>query len=240
MRLLLPALSASFLLLLSGCGHSAPGYPGPAPLPPDQVMNSATLYKENCASCHGPAGQNGPAMDLANPKYQALVSDATLRKTISNGLPGTEMPAFAKSAGGMLTDRQINSIVAGIRHRWYKGNVLAGMNAPPYAQSKPGDPKRGKQVYEKRCATCHEPGDQDITGPAYLALMSNQALRTQIIAGRPDIGQPDWRHDSPGGKATTPLTAQDVDDIVTYLSTLRKSAIPAGPTAGENTGEVKP
>ena len=62
-----------------------------------RVTDFATLYGQNCAACHGANGQNGPAIDLANPEYQALVDDATLRKWISGGMPGTEMPAFAES-----------------------------------------------------------------------------------------------------------------------------------------------
>ncbi len=84
--------------LVSGCAH-APGYP-PDPIQrPDAVADFATLYSQNCAACHGANGQNGPAIDLANPEYQALVDDATLRKWISGGMPGTEMPAFAAIAG---------------------------------------------------------------------------------------------------------------------------------------------
>jgi cytochrome c oxidase cbb3-type subunit 3/ubiquinol-cytochrome c reductase cytochrome c subunit len=239
MRLILSALAASSLLLLSGCGKTAPGYPGPAPLPPDQIMSFTTLFHENCAACHGVSGQDGPAMDLNNPEYQAIVSSATLRQIISNGMPGTEMPAFAQSAGGMLTARQVDAIVSGIRKRWFSAATLAGANPPPYAQSKPGNVQQGQQVYQQRCAICHQSGSQDITDPAYLALMSDQAIRVEIIAGRPDIGQPDWRHDSPGGKATTPLTNQQVDDLVTYLSSLRKPAIPTGSAVNANPGEVK-
>jgi len=234
MRLCLAALAAS-LALLTGC-KSAPGYPGNPPQRPDQVMSFTELYGQNCAACHGAEGKNGPAFDLSNPKYQALVSDATLRKTISNGMAGSQMSAFAQSAGGMLTDKQIEVIVYGIRKRWYAGNVLAGLNPPPYAQAKPGDAQRGAQVYKERCGICHRATPQEITGPSYLALVADQALRTMIIAGRPDIGQPDWRHDSPGGKLTTPLTAQDVDDIVTYLDSLRRPAVPAGPMADSGSG----
>lgn len=234
MRLCLAVLAAS-LALLTGC-KSAPGYPGNPPQRPDQVMSFTTLYGENCSACHGAEGKNGPALDLSNPEYQALVTDATLRKTISNGMPGSQMSAFAQNAGGMLTDEQIDVIVYGIRKRWYAGNVLAGMNPPPYAQDKPGDAKRGEQTYKQRCGICHRATPQEITGPSYLALVPDQALRTMIIAGRPDIGQPDWRHDSQDGKLTTPLTPQDVDDIVTYLDSLRTPAVPAGPMPMSGSG----
>ena len=59
------------------------------------------------------------------------------------------MPAFAKSAGGMLTDKQIDVIVRGIRERWSKPDVLRGENPPPYSSSEPGDASRGSEVYAR-------------------------------------------------------------------------------------------
>lgn len=217
------ALAAALVLLFAGCGDP-PGYPPPAPLRPAQVEDFATLYGENCAACHGAMGENGPATDLANPEYQALVDDAALRNVIAKGMSGSLMPAFARSAGGTLTDKQIDVLVTGMRTRWQKSNAFDGVTPPPYTQAKPGDANRGHQAYELRCAICHKESAQEITGKTYLALVSDQALRTFIIAGRADIGQPDWRHDSRNGQPTTPLAPQEVDDIVTYLSTLRNPA----------------
>ncbi len=221
--------------LLGGCGR-APGYP-PNPMPrPSEVTDFSTLYKENCAACHGVNGQDGPATDLANPEYQGLADDATLRKWISGGMPGTEMPAFAQTAGGMLTDAQVDALIAGMRREWKRPDAFGAAAPPAYAQSEAGDAQRGKASYEARCAGCHAAKHQQLTDRNYLALVSDQALRTVTIAGRPDIGQPDWRHDSPDGKATTPLTAQEVDDIVSYLSSVRggaaESAAHATPGAG--------
>ena len=47
--------------------------------------------------------------------------------------------------------------------------------------------------------------------------MSDQGLRTTVIAGRPDIGQPDWRGDVPGRA----LTGEEVTDVVAWLASLR-------------------
>jgi mono/diheme cytochrome c family protein len=171
-------------------------------------------------------------MELGNPEYQALVDDATLRKWISDGMPGTEMPAFAQSAGGMLTDTQVNALIAGMRKEWAKPDIFGGAVPPPYVQPAGGDARRGEQTYQARCASCHQnPAREQVTSAAYLSLVSDQALRTVILAGRTDIGQPDWRlhgSKSPGGS----LSAQDVTDIVTYLGSLRNpeavSAAPAG------------
>ena len=215
-------LAASLAILFAGC-QNAPGYPGPAPHRPSDVIDFTSLYGQNCAACHGASGKNGPATDLANPEYQALVDDATLHKVIANGMPGTLMPAFGESAGGTLTDQQVGALVTGMRKQWQKPNAFDA-TPPPYAQAKPGDAERGQQEYEARCAICHRSSTQEITGKAYLALVSNQALRTFIIAGRPDTGHPDWRHLSRDGKLATPLSSEEVDDIVTYLSMLRNPA----------------
>jgi cytochrome c oxidase cbb3-type subunit III len=213
------AANTVLVMALAGC-RPAPGHPPPAILNPNQVTDFAALYGQNCAACHGRTGENGPAIDLANPEYQALVDDATLRKWIANGMPGTEMPAFAQSAGGTLTDAQIDSLVAGMRHSWSHPDVFAGANPPAYAQTGSGDSTRGEQTYQRRCGGCHARSpNQQITSPDYLALVGNQALRSILIAGRPDIGQPDWRHLGQG----SPLTAGEIDDLVAYLASLRNS-----------------
>ena len=67
----------------------------------------------------------------------------------------------------------------------------------------------------------------------FLGLVSDQSLRTTIIAGRPDIGQPDWRSDAPGA----PLTGQDVSDVVAWLAAQRP-AHPGQPYAGGKTMTV--
>ena len=223
MRLAAHAVLACFASLVAGCAH-APGYP-PSPITrPSEITDFATLYSENCSACHGANGQNGPAIDLANPEYQGLVDDTTLRKWISGGMPGTEMPAFAQAAGGMLTDAQVNALIGGMRKHWSRPSVFAGATPPPYAQAQVGDATDGEQTYKTRCASCHARSHQQITSPDYLALVGDQALRSIIIAGRPDIGQPDWNHLGPGGKAASPLSAQDVDSIVAYLASLRSSS----------------
>lgn len=231
MRLCALAAAAALSLALSGCGRM-PGHPEAAAVPPDQITDFHTLYSANCQACHGAGGENGPAIDHANPEFQALVDDATLRKIISNGMPGTLMPAFAQSAGGMLTDAQVNAIIQGMRKEWYRPNAFGGQTPPPVEQTQAGDVQRGHQAYQAHCASCHQgPSRQQVTSPVYLSLVSDQALRTIIIAGRPDIGQPDWRHDTPQGTAGQPLSAEDVTDIVTYLGSLRNPAVvSAAPT----------
>lgn len=192
---------------------------------PDEIKNFTLLYSKNCAACHGADGQHGPAIALANPEYQAIVDEGTLRDVISNGEPGTLMPAFARSAGGMLTDEQVNVLVSGMRSRWYQAGILQGADVPPYKTIAQGDAAHGQQVFATHCASCHSTGRQEqntksssITDGSYLALISDQSLRAIIIAGRPDLGHPDWRNAQPGH----PMSGQDVTDVVAWMASQRQ------------------
>jgi cytochrome c oxidase cbb3-type subunit 3 len=211
-----------------GCGQ-LPGHPKPGPeVPrPESVVDFATLYVQNCSGCHGAQGMNGPSYPLANSAYQSLVDEQILRQTIANGEPGTHMPPFAISAGGTLTDQQVDALVNGMRAAWFKSGTLEGANPPPYKAAKTADTSHGQLVYTTYCASCHGAAGASgkskagsITDPDFLSLVSNQVLRTVVIAGRPDIGQPDWRSDLPGH----PMSDQEVTDVVGWLSSQRPGA----------------
>lgn len=183
---------------------------------PDEVVSFDRLYKQNCSACHGENGSGGPAFDLSNPTYQALVDDASLKRWITQGMPGTQMPAFGESAGGFLTPRQIDAVVSGMRASWAPKHPDK-LSMPSYLANSEGVASRGEALFQPSCATCHQQAKRTITDVSYLVLVSDQSLRSVVIAGRPDLGQPDWEHVRPG----EPLTDQDVSDIVAYLHSLR-------------------
>jgi cytochrome c oxidase cbb3-type subunit III len=208
------------VLSLLGC-NSLPGRPGPGPevVRPEEVLDFDTLYKQNCSACHGVDGKGGAAISFADPVYLALIDDTSFRRVAANGVPGTPMPAFARSAGGSLTDQQIDVLVRGSRARWAKSGALAGATPPRYLASSPGDVRRGAEVYAMFCASCHGPDGKgrgkvgSIVDGSYLATVSDQGLRTTVIVGVPDLGAPDWRGDVPG----RPMTDQQVSDVVAWL-----------------------
>jgi cytochrome c oxidase cbb3-type subunit 3 len=183
---------------------------------PENITSFDRLYKQNCSACHGENGSGGPALDLANPKYQALVDDASLRRWITSGMPGTQMPAFGESAGGFLTTQQVDVLIAGMRARWsHKDDSAADM--PPYSSSILGNAEHGQVIFRVSCTSCHQQEKQKITDASYLSLVSDQSLRSIVIAGRPDLGHPDWNQVRHG----QPLTDQDVSDVIAYLHSLR-------------------
>jgi cytochrome c oxidase cbb3-type subunit III len=221
--LFLAAVGLSAVSLL-GCAN-APGRPGPGEMPivPGEISDFSALYGQNCAGCHGDQGKGGAAIALDNPVYLAIADDATLHRATASGIPGTSMPAFAQSAGGMLTDKQIDVIIAGIRGRWSTPDVFRGADPPPYSSATPGDSARGSEVYDTFCSSCHGTGGRggpkasSIVDGSYLALVNDQEIRTIVIAGRPELGAPDWRSDVPG----KPMTAQDISDVVAWLASQR-------------------
>ena len=191
-------------------------------LPPSQIVDFNLLYGQNCAGCHGPEGKGGAAIALADPVFLAIADDNVIRGIAANGVPGTPMPAFAQSAGGMLTDKQIDALVRGIR-TWAKPNALGDTAPPPYAAQASGDRQRGADAYRTYCSSCHGVDGRggskasSIVDGSFLALVSDQELRTIVIAGRPELGAPDWR----GNVEGRPMSAQDVSDVVAWLSSQR-------------------
>src|ERR1700719_2031944 len=117
-------LAVVTLLACASCGRSPGVYrTEPAVVPPGEVVDFKQIYGQNCAGCHGVDGKGGAAIALANPVFLAIADDTVIRRISSNGVPGTPMSAFAQSAGGMLTEKQIDSLVTGIRS-WAKPNAL--------------------------------------------------------------------------------------------------------------------
>jgi cytochrome c oxidase cbb3-type subunit 3 len=220
--------SLALFLACTGC-HRRIGEPDDRNelIRPDEVIAFDRLYSQNCSACHGENGSAGPAFDLSNPTYQLLIDDASLKRWITSGMPGTQMPAFGESAGGLLTEPQINALVSGVRARWApKKEAEAGL--PSYLTMTEGDVNRGEALFRVICVSCHQQGNQKITDASYLALVSDQSLRTVVIAGRPDLGHPDWKGVRPG----RPVTDQNVSDIVAYLHSLR-SETPGQPYPAE-------
>jgi len=211
-------------LLFCGCdfSHGRPAKDSET-LAPDEIVDFKTLYAENCAGCHGAEGRGGAAIALADPVYLAVAAEAAMRKAIAGGVRGTSMPAFAQSAGGMLTDKQIDVIATQIRSRWGRPGILDGVETPSYTAKSGGDTGRGEIAYKTYCESCHGAegrGGQKgsaITDGAFLALVSDQGLRTVVVTGRPELNAPDWRGNVPG----KPMAEQEVTDVVAWLASKR-------------------
>ena len=222
-RVVLSLVLMAALFGLAGC--NAPGKPTPSDIVrrPTDILDPVVLYSQNCSGCHGADGKLGPAPPIGDPVYLAVVDDDALRNTISKGRAGTAMSAFAESEGGMLTDKQVDAIIQGMRQRWGQPQILQGVTAPPYAAKAPGNPQQGAAAFATFCASCHGADGKgtakvgSIVNPNYLSLITDQGLRTLVIVGRPDFNAPDWRNNVPGH----PMSDPEISDVVAWLAAQR-------------------
>jgi mono/diheme cytochrome c family protein len=229
-------LVSAFAMLNAGCDR-APGKPKPGlaseEIRPDQVTDFATLYSQNCAACHGDHGKNGAAISLADPLYLAFAGAQNLQRITAAGVPGTMMPGFQKSAGGMLTEQQITILTQGMIQAWGNASVANGQNdpsLPSYTSSLHADSTQGQKAFGAHCATCHGAdaagtSSKGVLGslvdPAYLALISDQGLRTSLITGKPDAAKPDQAMPDYRSYPGHALTDQEITDIVAWLASHR-------------------
>jgi cytochrome c oxidase cbb3-type subunit 3 len=227
-RLIIKTAATLLLVGLSASCDRLPGRPDETARwkPPTEVVAFDQLYAENCSGCHGADGRLGAARPLNDSLYLALVNDKSLRQVIAQGVPRTAMPAFAQQQGGNLTDKQIEVLLDGIRSRWARSEQFTAGTLPASGtekDSKSADVSRGSLVYQTYCAQCHEsdgrsrPKGGSILDPNYLALVSDQSLRTTVIVGRSDLGKPDWRNNVQG----RPMTPQEISDVVAWIASHR-------------------
>jgi mono/diheme cytochrome c family protein len=195
---------------------------------PEKVVDFEKLFTVNCSGCHGKDGRGGGARPLNDPLYQALVKKERLVEVITKGVRGAAMPAFAKSAGGMLTDQQVGILADEMQKRWAKPAEFANVTLPAYA-GELGDVARGEAAFQTFCAGCHGLDGKGIAkkagapvNPAYLALVTDQALRLTVIAGRPDLGMPDFR----GRVPDRVMQPQEIADVVAWLASHREKKTP--------------
>jgi cytochrome c oxidase cbb3-type subunit III len=139
------ALFAAVLL-----GTVVPGADGQNPLAGDPNAAKAGEYefRINCALCHGlgaRGGGRGPDLTRAVKKHTH--SDAEMFQVISNGIPGTAMPANGTNGQGVgMTDEEIWQIITYIHSQEVK------------APAKPmGNAAHGKDLFygDANCSLCH-------------------------------------------------------------------------------------
>jgi cytochrome c oxidase cbb3-type subunit 3 len=105
------------------------------------IAEGTSLFRANCSPCHGlgaRGGARGP--DLTSGRWTHGGSDAEIFRTISAGVPGTQMPANG------FEDSETWAIVAYLRSL-----------APTRPAMMAGDPVRGERIFTGAggCETCH-------------------------------------------------------------------------------------
>jgi len=111
--------------LMSRVKHSVTvrekGAKNPLPATPENIEAGKAAFSHYCVVCHGLDGQNTgvpfadrlspPVPSLSSPQVQSY-TDGQLKWIVDNGISPSGMP----SSKGILTDREIWSIVVFLRH----------------------------------------------------------------------------------------------------------------------------
>jgi len=105
------------------------------------VEEGGRAFRNTCANCHGPDGNEIPGIDLGRGQFRRPMTDADLVRIIRTGIPNTPMPATN------MTEEQASRIVA----------YLRSLAATKRTAAVGGDVTRGKSIYESKgnCASCH-------------------------------------------------------------------------------------
>jgi len=146
-RVLVGPLCAALLLVAATAAHAVEDH---NPFAKDGKAAKAGEYefRINCALCHGlgaHGGGRGP--DLTRAQKRHVHSDEEMFQVISNGIPGTVMPANGTNGQGVgMTDEEIRQIITYIRSVEVK------------APAKPiGNAAHGKELFygDANCSLCH-------------------------------------------------------------------------------------
>jgi cytochrome c oxidase cbb3-type subunit 3 len=144
---LVASVCAGFLLLAATLAGAADDR-NPLANDPKAAKAGEYEFRINCALCHGlgaHGGGRGPDLTRAQKKHAH--SDAELFQVISNGIPGTAMPANGTNGQGVgMTDEEIWQIITYIRSVEVKASAKSVGNAA-----------HGKELFygDANCSLCH-------------------------------------------------------------------------------------
>ncbi len=212
------------------------------------------IYAKRCSQCHGVEGDGDSItapflyprprdFTFAQFKFKTtqaddeFPSDADLRKTIRNGLPGTAMPGWKD----MLSDAEINGLILKIKQfgEWdaedFKPTPIDLGTIP---KPSPELLAKGKVLFKKICSQCHgEEGRGNITSGKKLKDDPGNRIWPRNLT-RPET----WRYTktvtdvfqrlstgirgTPMPEHTTTLKIPDRWAIANYVMTLRNKAVP--------------
>ncbi len=195
-----------------------------------QIELGARLFAENCAVCHGEAGEGRVGATL-DKDWPSIRPDLRVRSTIVNGIAGTPMVPWGQATGGPFSDEQIDALVAYIL-TWETGGTRIIGPTPTFA-ARPlitaipdveGDPNQGAQLFDQNCAVCHGPEGQGRVGAAlaknFSSIRPDLAVKSTISNGIAGSPMPAWSQ-AKGG----PLTEQEINHLTAFVLTLAENPV---------------
>jgi len=105
------------------------------------IEDGGRAFRNTCANCHGPDGDQIAGIDLGRGQFRRQLSDQDLVGIIRHGIPNTPMPATN------VSEVQAVKIVA----------YLRSVAAARRSVASTGDAVRGRAIFDGKgaCSTCH-------------------------------------------------------------------------------------
>jgi cytochrome c oxidase cbb3-type subunit 3 len=172
--------------------------------------------------------------------FSGINIDATLNQTITDGVPGSVMPAWGQANGGPLTPQDVTDIVSYIQSAFGGTQPLEPLPAYqptvlPTLADVVGDPSLGSVVYQENCAVCHGDSGQGRIGRTLAKSWSGddpaRYVHDVVDQGIAGSQMPAWGQERGG-----PLSQNQIADVTAYVLSLRSveslptpTPAPAGP-----------
>ncbi len=213
-----------------------------------KLADGAEIFKTLCSRCHGDKGDGqgktayylDPApRDLTKRAFMNSKPDDRFIKSITDGVPGTSMPAWGKT----LSDEQVHAVLGYVRTTFVKEpqrNLKAHANVPdanPTPTSK-ASVANGEATFLKRCAGCHGlkgdgkgpnsldivPRPRNLRNRWFVTTLNDRRALESILYGVQGTAMPSW--------IDYGLTVKDAADLLNYIRSLNPPPAPA-PAAGK-------
>jgi menaquinol-cytochrome c reductase cytochrome b/c subunit len=164
----------------------------------EQVAAGQKLFEEQCAKCHGKAGEGGEVKDVEgltgtvlnainSDDYLFTRTDETTYNVVDYGQPGLGMPAFGLANGGQLNNQQIAAVVAFVRS--WDSRIVVEEEAGAAAALAPGETpdyeKHVAPILKRRCSACHREGlaKNNYVMSSYQSVMTSGDHAPDVIGG---------------------------------------------------------
>jgi mono/diheme cytochrome c family protein len=172
------------------------------------VQEGTTLYRGNCAGCHGNDGEGGIGLVLNTSDLVSTANVEFLYHSITRGRPTTAMPAW-----NHFSARQVTALIRYLQS--WKTQPAIGLDTAPGG----GDYALGEVHYKVSCLPCHgEEGrggvGPQIANPALLKAASNDLLYHWIGHGRAGTAMKGFLAKDQG---VTTLKPDQISDVIAYL-----------------------
>ncbi len=179
-------------------------------------LEPGVLFRRLCAGCHsdGTCSTWDPFFKrfipaVRGPGLRGVADRDYLSTAITGGRPGTLMPGWGKSSGG-LTDEQIGKLV---------DYLMEGDGRPAQRQTKltplgGGNSQRGGELFTQLCAGCHGSNRlaPTLSNSLFLKSASDDLIVQTIRNGRIDTAMPAFQRSGAAG-----LSDDEVRDLLAFL-----------------------